>query len=41
MLMQVFEPNKSPTIPSNGEDKKATKHAPDLLEGPDVDDDGI
>ena len=31
---------KSPTISSSEEIRKDTKHAPDLLEGPDVNDDG-
>ena len=31
---------KSPTISNNEEARRDTKHAPDLLEGPDVNDEG-
>ena len=39
-MIQMLETCKSPTVTSSGDEKKDTKHAPDLLEGPDIDDDG-
>lgn len=38
--IKMLDTCKSPTISSGEEIKKDTKHAPDLLEGPDVNDDG-
>ena len=35
----MLDPGVSPTT-SEVEEEKSTKHAPDLLEGPDIDEDG-
>ena len=38
----MFDSSQTPTGSENGEErKKDTKHASDLLEGPDIDDEGI
>ena len=45
LFLQMFEPGSSPAseLGSEGreDDKKDTKHAPDLLEGPDIQEDGM
>ena len=37
----MLDPCKSPTVSDNGEKKQDNRHAPDLLEGPDINDEGI
>ena len=41
MYFQMLDPGSSPATSENGEEKRHTKHAPDLLEGPDIDEEGI
>ena len=38
--IKMLDTCKSPTISNNEEAKRDTSHAPDLLEGPDVNDEG-
>ena len=40
LLLQIFDPQDTPGGSEEGEEKRETKHAPDLLEGPDIDDEG-
>lgn len=38
--LQMLETCKSPTLAENREEKRDIRHAPDLLDGPDVNEDG-
>lgn len=40
VCIKMLDTCKSPTISNNEEAKRDTRHAPDLLEGPDVNDEG-
>ncbi len=40
IIIKMLDTCKSPIISSGEEVRKDTKHAPDLLEGPDVNDEG-
>lgn len=38
--LQMLETCKSPTLAENREEKRDIRHAPDLLDGPNVNEDG-
>ena len=41
LYLQMLDPCKSPASSETEDGKRDTRHAPDLLEGPDIDEEGM